>query len=68
MPDRSTIGAIALAALFILGTPARAQDVSKNDASKNDTSQYDPSRYPDWSGPLGRCSRSICEWGALMAD
>jgi hypothetical protein len=52
MPDRSTIGAIVLAALFILGTPARAQDVSKNDASKNDASQYDPSRYPDWSGPM----------------
>jgi hypothetical protein len=38
----SSIGAIAVAALCIVGTGTQAQDASK----------YDPSKYPDWSGPM----------------
>jgi hypothetical protein len=48
---RSSIGAIALAALCVAGTGAPAQDRPKNDAARNDASTYDPSKYPDWSGP-----------------
>ncbi len=48
---RSSIGAIALAALCIVSDAAAAQDVSKQDVSKQDASKYDPSKYPDWSGP-----------------
>jgi hypothetical protein len=42
MFGRSSIGAVALAALCMAGTAASAQDAGK----------YDPSRYPDWSGPM----------------
>ena len=44
---RSSIGAIALAALCIAGFGAQAQNAPSNAASK-----YDPTRYPDWSGPM----------------
>jgi hypothetical protein len=43
MFDKCAMGAIALAALCIVGDAARAQ---------NTASQYDPSRYPDWSGQM----------------
>jgi hypothetical protein len=49
---RSSIGAIAFAALCIANPGAQAQQASKDAASKNDASKYDPSKYPDWSGPM----------------
>jgi hypothetical protein len=44
---RSSIGAIALAALCIAGIGAQAQNAPSNAASR-----YDSARYPDWSGPM----------------
>ena len=42
MLHHGSIGAIALAALYLATAGAQAQENSK----------YDPARYPDWSGPM----------------
>jgi hypothetical protein len=51
---RSSIAAVALAALCLTCASAPAQEAARNAAARNDASQYDPSRYPDWSGPRQR--------------